>query len=70
MRAQGHKVTCLFYPAEVAGTDVSHWDVLGMEGSMAQSAWETLKAAGKPIIVRIIYGLVLAQAGLPEGRRA
>lgn len=70
MRAQGYKVTCLLYPAEVAGADVSRWDVLGMEGSMAQSAWETLKAAGKPIIVRIIYGLVLAQAGLPEGRRA
>ena len=53
-KAKGYKSMCMMYPNEVAGSDLSSWDVLGMEWNADQGVWDTLKATGKPLIAHII----------------
>lgn len=53
-KAKGYKSMCMMYPNEVAGADLSSWDVLGMEWNAEQGMWDTLKATGKPLIAHII----------------
>lgn len=53
-KAKGYKSICMMYPNEVAVSDLSLFDVLGMEWSAEQGVWDTLKATGKPLIAHII----------------
>lgn len=59
----------LLYPAEVAGADLSRWNVLGMEHNSAQDVWDKLKAVGHPTIVHIFYSAAQTQTGLECGAR-
>lgn len=53
-KAKGYKSMCMMYSNEVAGADLSSFDVLGMEWNAEQGVWDTLKATGKPLIAHII----------------
>ena len=53
-RERGYKTMCMMYPNEIAGADLSLFDVLGMEWNAEQSVWGVLKATGKPLIAHII----------------
>ena len=66
-RAKGYKTMCMMYPNEVAGSDLSSWDVLGMEWSAEQGVWDTLKATGKPLIAHIITTQQQADTALARG---
>jgi len=58
---------CMMYPNEVAGADLSSWDVLGMEWNAEQGVWDTLKATGKPLIAHIITTQQQADIALARG---
>lgn len=66
-KAKGYKSMCMMYPAEVAGADLSKFDVLGMEWSAEQGVWDTLKATGKPLIAHIITTQQQADQALSKG---
>lgn len=66
-RARGYKTMCMMYPNEVAGADLSKFDVLGMEWSADQSVWDVLKATGKPLIAHIITTKQQADMALTRG---
>ena len=66
-KAKGYKTMCMMYPNEVAGADLSQWDVLGMEWNADQSVWDTLKATGKPLIAHIITTKQQADTALSKG---
>lgn len=66
-KAMGYKSMCMMYPNEVAGADLSMFDVLGMEWSADQSVWDILKATGKPLIAHIITTKQQADAALTKG---
>lgn len=66
-KAKGYKTMCMMYPNEVAGSDLSSWDVLGMEWSAEQDVWNTLKATGKPLIAHIITTQQQADTALARG---
>ena len=66
-RARGYKTMCMMYPNEVAGADLSSWDVLGMEWNADQSVWDILKATGKPLIAHIITTKQQADMALAKG---
>lgn len=53
-RARGYRTMCMMYPNEVAGADLTKWDVLGMEWNAPDDVWATLRATGKPLIAHII----------------
>lgn len=66
-KAKGYKSMCMMYPDEVAGADLSSWDVLGMEWSAEQGVWGTLKATGKPLIAHIITTQQQADIAIAKG---
>lgn len=66
-KAKGYKSMCMMYPNEVAGADLSSFDVLGMEWSADQSVWDVLKATGKPLIAHIITTRQQADMALAKG---
>ena len=66
-RARGYKTMCMMYPNEVAGADLSMFDVLGMEWNAEQGVWDTLKAAGKPLIAHIITTQQQADTAFAKG---
>lgn len=66
-KAKGYKSMCMMYPNEVAGTDLSSFDVLGMEWNADQSVWDVLKATGKPLIAHIITTRQQADTALARG---
>ena len=66
-KAMGYKSMCMMYPNEVAGADLSSWDVLGMEWNAEQAVWDTLKATGKPLIAHIITTRQQADTALARG---
>lgn len=66
-RERGYKTMCMMYPNEVAGADLSSWDVLGMEWNADQAVWDTLKATGKPLIAHIITTKQQADTALAKG---
>lgn len=53
-KAKGYRTMCMMYPNEVAGADLTAWDVLGMEWNAPDDVWATLRATGKPLIAHII----------------
>lgn len=66
-KAKGYKSMCMMYPNEIAGADLSSWDVLGMEWNAEQGVWDTLKATGKPLIAHIITTKQQADTALANG---
>ena len=66
-RERGYKTMCMMYPNEIAGADLSMFDVLGMEWSAEQGVWDTLKATGKPLIAHIITTKQQADTALARG---
>jgi glycerophosphoryl diester phosphodiesterase len=66
-RERGYKTMCMMYPNEVAGADLSSFDVLGMEWNADQSVWDVLKATGKPLIAHIITTKQQADTALAKG---
>ena len=66
-KAMGYKTMCMMYPNEVAGADLSSWDVLGMEWNASVDTWATLKATGKPLIAHIITTKDQADQALSKG---
>ena len=66
-RERGYKTMCMMYPNEVAGSDLSRFDVLGMEWNAEQAVWDTLKATGKPLIAHIITTQQQADIALARG---
>lgn len=66
-KEKGYKSMCMMYPNEVAGADLSSFDVLGMEWNAEQSVWDTLKATGKPLIAHIITTKQQADTALARG---
>ncbi len=53
-KARGYRTMCMMYPNEVAGADLTAWDVLGMEWNAPDDVWATLRATGKSLIAHII----------------
>lgn len=66
-RERGYKTMCMMYPNEIAGADLSLFDVLGMEWNAEQSVWDILKATGKPLIAHIITTKQQADIALARG---
>lgn len=66
-RERGYKTMCMMYPNEIAGADLSMFDVLGMEWSAEQGVWDALKATGKPLIAHIITTQQQADIALARG---
>ena len=66
-KEKGYKSMCMMYPNEVAGADLSSWDVLGMEWNAPDDVWATLKATGKPLIAHIITTKDQANQALSKG---
>ena len=66
-KAKGYKSMCMMYPNEVAGSDLSSFDVLGMEWNAEQGVWDVLKATGKPLIAHIITTKQQADMALARG---
>ena len=66
-KAKEYKTMCMMYPNEVAGADLSSWDVLGMEWNADQAVWDVLKATGKPLIAHIITTKQQADTALARG---
>ena len=66
-KAKGYKSMTMMYPNEVAGADLSSWDVLGMEWNASDDVWATLKATGKPLIAHIITTQQQADQALSKG---
>ena len=66
-RERGYKTMCMMYPNEIAGADLSLFDVLGMEWNADQAVWDILKATGKPLIAHIITTRQQAEMVLARG---
>ena len=66
-KEKGYKSMCMMYPSEVAGADLSGFDVLGMEWNASDNVWATLKATGKPLIAHIITTKDQADQALSKG---
>lgn len=66
-KAKGYRSMCMMYPNEVAGADLSNFDVLGMEWNAEQGVWDILKATGKPLIAHIITTQQQADTALARG---
>lgn len=66
-KAKGYKSMCMMYQNEVAGADLSAFDVLGMEWNASDDTWDTLKATGKPLIAHIITSKEQADQAVSKG---
>ena len=68
-KAKGYRTMCMMYPNEVAGADLTAWDVLGMEWNAPDDVWATLRATGKPLIAHIITTTAQATRTRERGAR-
>ena len=66
-KARGYKTMAMLYPAEVATSDLSQWDVIGMEWSAGVDVWNVLLASGRPTIAHIIVNENQARQALAKG---
>lgn len=66
-KARGYKVMAMLYPDEVATSDLSQWDVIGMEWSAGADVWNRLNASDKPTIAHIIVNDSQARQALAKG---
>ena len=53
-RERGYLTNVMLYRGELAGADLTRWDVLGMEWNAPDEYWAPLRATGKPTIAHII----------------
>nr|DAU39692.1 MAG TPA: GDPD protein [Caudoviricetes sp.] len=66
-KARGYKTMAMLYPSEVATSDLSQWDVIGMEWSARADVWNALLASGRPTIAHIIVNDSQARQALARG---
>lgn len=66
-KARGYRTMAMLYPSEVASSDLSQWDVIGMEWSAGPDVWNRLNASGKPTIAHIITNESQARQALAKG---
>lgn len=66
-KARGYKTMAMLYPDEVAASDLSQWDVIGMEWNAGADVWNRLNASGKPTIAHIIVNDSQARQALAKG---
>ena len=66
-KARGYKTMAMLYPNEVATSDLSQWDVIGMEWSAVADVWNALLASGRPTIAHIIVNDSQARQALARG---
>lgn len=66
-KARGYRTMAMLYPSEVAASDLSQWDVIGMEWNAGADVWNRLNAAGRPTIAHIIVNTAQAQQALAKG---
>lgn len=66
-KSRGYKTMAMLYPNEVAASDLTQWDVLGMEWNAGADVWNRLNAAGRPTIAHIIVNDAQAQQALGKG---
>ena len=66
-KARGYKTMAMLYPNEVATSDLSQWDVIGMEWNAGADVWNRLNASDKPTIAHIIVNEAQAQQALAKG---
>lgn len=66
-KSRGYRAMAMLYPNEVAGADLTQWDVLGMEWNAGADVWNRLNAAGRPTIAHIIVNADQAQQALAKG---
>lgn len=66
-KARGYKTMAMLYPNEVTTSDLSQWDVIGMEWNAGADVWNILNASGKPTIAHIIVNEAQAQQALAKG---
>lgn len=66
-KARGYKTMAMLYPSEAATSDLSEWDVIGMEWNAGADVWNRLNASGKPTIAHIIVNDSQARQALAKG---
>lgn len=66
-KARGYKTMAMLYPSEVATSDLTQWDVIGMEWNAGADVWNRLNASGKPTIAHIITNESQARQALAKG---
>ena len=66
-KARGYRTMAMLYPNEVTTSDLSQWDVIGMEWNAGADVWNILNASGKPTIAHIIVNEAQAQQALAKG---
>lgn len=66
-KARGYKTMAMLYPAEVAASDLTQWDVIGMEWNAGADVWNALLASGRPTIAHIITNEAQARQALAKG---
>lgn len=66
-KARGYKTMAMLYPNEVASSDLTQWDVIGMEWNAGADVWNRLNASGKPTIAHIITNESQARQALAKG---
>ena len=66
-KARGYRTMAMLYPNEVATSDLSQWDVIGMEWNAGVDVWNALLASGRPTIAHIIVNETQAQQALAKG---
>lgn len=66
-KARGYKTMAMLYPNEVASSNLTQWDVIGMEWNAGADVWNRLNASGKPTIAHIIVNEAQAQQALAKG---
>ena len=57
----------MLYPNEVVASDLSQWDVIGMEWNAGADVWNRLNASGRPTIAHIIVNDSQARQALAKG---
>lgn len=66
-KARGYRTMAMLYPSEVATSDLSQWDVIGMEWGASVDVWNAMLASGRPTIAHIIVNEAQAQQALAKG---
>ena len=66
-KARGYKTMAMLYPNEVAASDLTRWDVIGMEWNAGADVWNRMNASGKPTIAHIITNESQARQALAKG---
>lgn len=66
-KARGYKTMAMLYPNEVVSSNITQWDVIGMEWNAGVDVWNALLASGKPTIAHIIVNENQARQALAQG---